>query len=126
MLNYYLQGLYKLGGRSFWIHNTDPMGCLPYLLVSFPEVGAQTDNIGCAEPFNQISQYFNSKLKEAVLHLRKALPSAAITYVDVYSVKYELLSHPDKYGKPNPGPSKHCINECTLNNLYVLHCTCRV
>ena len=85
------------------------MGFLPYMLVSFPDVAAQTDSIGCAEPFNQISQYFNSKLKEAVLQLRKDLPSAAITYVDVYSVKYELLSHPEKYGKPkqkpNSGPS---------------------
>ena len=98
-----------MGGRTFWIHNTNPMGCLPYMLVSFPDVAAQTDSIGCAEPFNQISQYFNSKLKEAVLQLRKDLPSAAITYVDAYSVQYELLSHPEKYGKPkqkpNSGPS---------------------
>ncbi|KAJ9673627.1 hypothetical protein PVL29_023277 [Vitis rotundifolia] len=83
-LSAHVKGLYDLGGRTFWIHNTDPMGCLPYMLVSFPDVA--------------ISQYFNSKLKEAVLQLRKDLPSAAITYVDVYSVKYELLSHPEKYG----------------------------
>ncbi|XP_059629637.1 GDSL esterase/lipase ENOD8-like [Cornus florida] len=77
-----LQDVYKLGGRSFWVQNTDPFGCLPLLLTSFPEAAAQNDNVGCEIPFNQLSQYYNYILKEAVAQLGKDLPLGAITYVE--------------------------------------------
>ena len=60
---------------------------------------AQMDKFGCAKPFNEVAQYFNRKLKEAVLELREELPKAAITYVDVYAVKYNLISNAQKYGE---------------------------
>ncbi|KAL5558407.1 hypothetical protein UlMin_034618 [Ulmus minor] len=82
--------------RSFWIHNTGPIGCLPYILVTFPS--AERDKVGCAKPHNQVAQYFNDMLKQAVVQLRKDFPSAAITYVDVYSAKYSLFVDPHKYG----------------------------
>ena len=87
-----------MGARSFWIHNTGPIGCLPYILANFQS--AQRDSYGCAKPYNDVSQYFNHKLKEAIVQLRKDLPLAAITHVDVYSVKYSLSSKPKEYGKP--------------------------
>ncbi|KAK4274015.1 hypothetical protein QN277_017307 [Acacia crassicarpa] len=95
-----LTSIYKLGARSFWIHNTGPIGCLPYILTNF--LSAERDAFGCAKPYNQVAQYFNSKLKEAAGQLRKDLPNAAITYVDVYSVKYSLFSSPKKYGFEKP------------------------
>ena len=48
-----------------------------------------------------MAQYFNHKLKEVVVLLRKDLPLAAIIYVNIYSVKYSLFSNPRKYGEPN-------------------------
>lgn len=60
---------------------------------------SEVDSVGCANPFNLVAQLFNSKLKEAVVQLRKDLPTTAITYVDVYSVKYELIKHAKKHGK---------------------------
>lgn len=93
-----MQRIYKSGARSFWIHNTGPIGCLPYILANFQ--AAQRDSAGCSKPHNEVAQYFNYKLKEAVAQLRKDFPLAAITYVDVYSVKYSLFSQPKKYGKP--------------------------
>ncbi|POO00124.1 Lipase [Trema orientale] len=84
------------GGRSFWIHNTGPIGCLPYILANFPS--AERDEAGCAKHFNEVAQYFNYVLKQAVVQLRKDFPLAAITYVDVYSVKYSLFTEPHKYG----------------------------
>ncbi|KAF8404089.1 hypothetical protein HHK36_008969 [Tetracentron sinense] len=97
-----VKSIYNLGGRSFWIHNTGPIGCLPYILANFPITSAQMDGAGCATPYNEVAQYFNQKLKEAIVQLRKDLLFAAITYVDVYSAKYSLISQPKKYGLEYP------------------------
>ncbi|ONI30360.1 hypothetical protein PRUPE_1G246600 [Prunus persica] len=90
------------GGRSYWIHNTGPLGCLPYVLDRFLVNPAQIDKYGCADQFNEVAQYFNQRLKEALLHLKKDLPLAAITYVDVYSVKRTLITQTKTYGFGNP------------------------
>lgn len=94
--------IYDHGGRSFWIHNTGPAGCLPYVMDRVLITAGQIDKVGCAAPFNDVAQYFNLKLKEAVVQLRKHLPLAALTYVDVYSAKYDLISHAKKYGFVHP------------------------
>ncbi|XP_062158430.1 GDSL esterase/lipase At3g26430-like [Alnus glutinosa] len=94
--------IYGQGGRSFWIHNTGPVGCLPYILDRFLVAAAQLDEYGCASPFNEVAQYFNRRLKEAVVQLRKELPEAVITYVDVYAVKYTLITQAKKYGFQHP------------------------
>ena len=57
------------------------------------------DKYGCATPYNDVSQYFNQKLKEAVIQLRKEFPLAAITYVDIYAVKYSLIAQAEKLSK---------------------------
>ncbi|MED6132223.1 hypothetical protein PIB30_017076 [Stylosanthes scabra] len=95
-----IRNVYEEGGRSFWIHNTGPLGCLPYVLdgYGYSMRSDQLDNSGCAKPLNKVAQDFNSKLKEAVVQLRKQMPEAAITYVDVYTVKYNLISNAQKYG----------------------------
>ncbi|KAK6277328.1 hypothetical protein POUND7_017651 [Theobroma cacao] len=93
----------NLGARSFWIHNTGPIGYLPYILVNLPSnAAAQMDNAGCAKSHNNVAHYFNQKLKQAVVQLRNNLPLAAITCVDVYSVKYSPFSHPKKHGFEHP------------------------
>jgi len=84
--------------RSFCVHNTGPIGCPPYILVNF--LSAERDAYGCAKPYNEVAQCFNQKLKEAVIQLRKDLPLAAITYVDIYSVKYSLFQQSEEI-KPN-------------------------
>lgn len=90
--------MYHEGGRYFWIHNTGPVGCLPYVMDRIPILASQIDHAGCSSPFNEVAQDFNRGLKKVVDRLRKRLPLAAITYVDVYSVKYALISEPKKYG----------------------------
>ena len=57
------------------------------------------DKTGCGAPFNEVAQYFNLGLKKVVSQLRKKLPLAAITYVDVFSVKYKLISQARKHGE---------------------------
>ncbi|KAJ9166652.1 hypothetical protein P3X46_021766 [Hevea brasiliensis] len=90
-----IENIYDLGARTFWIHNTGPIGCLPYILANFP---AEKDDAGCAKPYNEVAQFFNAKLNESIIQLRKNFPSAAFIYVDVYSVKYSLFSSPKKHG----------------------------
>lgn len=64
-----------------------------------PITAGQVDKYGCAGPFNEVAEYFNGKLKETVQKMRQELPEAAITYVDVYSVKYTLITEGEKFGK---------------------------
>lgn len=97
-----VKGVYALGGRLFWIHNTGPLGCLPYMLVRFLLTADEVDDFGCASPLNEVSQFYNSKLKEAVLQLRENLPLAAITYVDMYSLKHTLITQAKKFGFETP------------------------
>ncbi|QCD99519.1 esterase-like [Vigna unguiculata] len=91
-----IKNIYNLGARSFWIHNTGPIGCLPLILTNFES--AERDMYGCAKAYNEVANSFNQNLKKALAHLRKDLPTAAITYVDIYSVKYSLFRDPKKYG----------------------------
>ncbi|XP_022151766.1 GDSL esterase/lipase At3g26430, partial [Momordica charantia] len=90
--------VHSQGGRFFWIHNTGPVGCLPYVLDRKPVSASEYDKYGCATPFNELAQTFNRGLKEAVVELREDLPDAAITYVDIYSLKYALISEHKKHG----------------------------
>ncbi|KAK9985942.1 hypothetical protein SO802_030893 [Lithocarpus litseifolius] len=86
-----VKNIYNLGARSFWIHNTGPIGCLPLILATFLSAQRDSygcakpynDSYGCAKPYNDVAQYFNHKLKEAIVQLTKDLPLAAITYVDI-------------------------------------------
>jgi hypothetical protein len=90
--------VYSKGGRRFWIHNTAPLGCLPYVLDRFPVPASQIDNHGCAIPRNEIARYYNSELKRRVIELRKELSEAAFTYVDIYSIKLTLITQAKKLG----------------------------
>ncbi|XP_057428034.1 GDSL esterase/lipase ENOD8-like [Lotus japonicus] len=103
--------LYDLGARSFWIHNTGPIGCLPDILTRFPK--AERDRYGCATQYNEVAEYFNQNLKEALAQLRGKLPLAAITYVDIYSPKLDLFRNPEKYGFELP-----LINCCGYGGKY--------
>ncbi|KAK9063477.1 hypothetical protein SSX86_017347 [Deinandra increscens subsp. villosa] len=95
-----IKNVYALGGRSFWIHNTGPVGCLPYILDTL-EI-TKVDKYGCAAPFNEVSKHYNQKLKKAIFQIRKDLPLAAITYVDIYSAKYSLIAQSEKLGFGDP------------------------
>ncbi|XP_008804229.1 GDSL esterase/lipase ACHE-like isoform X1 [Phoenix dactylifera] len=97
-----VKNIYGQGGRFFWIHNTGPFGCLPYVLDRLLLTAAQVDRVGCGAPFNEVAKLFNVKLKKTVNQLRKDLPLAVFTYVDVYSVKYELISQANKHGFEHP------------------------
>ncbi|KAL0351058.1 UNVERIFIED_CONTAM: GDSL esterase/lipase [Sesamum radiatum] len=96
--------LYQHGARAFWIHNTGPIGCLPAAMfyVSKPNKPGFFDKHGCIRSHNAIALEFNRQLKARVNTLRAELPHAALTYVDIYSAKYHLISNTKIYGFRDP------------------------
>lgn len=93
-----LQQLYNEGARFFWIHNIGPIGCLPRTSVRNKPNPEGLDYTVCRKIENEIAQVFNKQLKDIVLELRKKLPNAKYTSVDVYSAKYELIKDAKNQG----------------------------
>ncbi|KAL0381768.1 UNVERIFIED_CONTAM: GDSL esterase/lipase [Sesamum angustifolium] len=88
------QGLYERGARTFWVHNTGPIGCLPVAIakVKDPAPGYLDEN-GCVKSQNDIALLFNKELKDEIVKLRAEVSDAAIVYVDMYAAKYELITN---------------------------------
>ncbi|KAK9090299.1 hypothetical protein Sjap_023476 [Stephania japonica] len=97
-----LEKLYQRGARTFWIHNTGPIGCLPLQQTFFAPKPSLLDLYGCIKSHNDIAMEFNNQLKQRVIQLRSVLSHAALTYVDVYAAKYALISQAQKQGFENP------------------------
>uniref|UniRef100_A0A2N9FU00 Uncharacterized protein n=1 Tax=Fagus sylvatica TaxID=28930 RepID=A0A2N9FU00_FAGSY len=94
-----VQNLYQQGARTFWIHNTGPIGCLPVTLHYYHKpMSGILDEHGCVIAQNDVAKEFNRQLKSGVIKLREQLPDAALTYVDVFAAKYNLISNPKKHG----------------------------
>ncbi|KAK7339455.1 hypothetical protein VNO77_20125 [Canavalia gladiata] len=96
-----VQQLYTEGARIFWIHNTGPIGCLPFNVLSYKSKQGNLDPNGCVKPQNEMAQEFNRQLKEQVFQLRRKFPLAKFTYVDMYKAKYQLVSNAKKLGFVN-------------------------
>ncbi|KAK1359457.1 putative Esterase [Heracleum sosnowskyi] len=91
--------LYYKGARAFWIHNTGPFGCLPIAATNHPnpEPG-YFDEFGCRVDQNDIAIEFNKQLKERVIQLRTELPYAALTHVDMFAAKHQLIKDANNQG----------------------------
>uniref|UniRef100_A0A9I9DP94 GDSL esterase/lipase n=1 Tax=Cucumis melo TaxID=3656 RepID=A0A9I9DP94_CUCME len=128
-----VQQLYKEGARYFWVHNTGPIGCLPYSIL-YNKSPENRDSSGCVKSQNTVSREFNRQLrarlvtkqgtknkkqetenrnvtkralKSQLLKLRKKLPFARIVHVDMYSVKYLLITKAKSQGFVK-NPVKFC------------------
>uniref|UniRef100_A0A7N1A7Y9 GDSL esterase/lipase n=2 Tax=Kalanchoe fedtschenkoi TaxID=63787 RepID=A0A7N1A7Y9_KALFE len=86
-----IEELYKLRARTFWIHNTGPLCCLPYYFIDYPSNPGPFDAVGCIQSHNELAQAFNSQLKHRIILLRSQLRDAVLTYVDLYTAKYTLI-----------------------------------
>jgi len=92
------QQLYKEGARYFWVHNTGPIGCLPYSIL-YNKSPDNRDSNGCVESQNEVSREFNRQLKSRLLKLGKKLPLARIIHIDMYSAKYLLITEAKTQGR---------------------------
>ncbi|KAK6915707.1 GDSL lipase/esterase [Dillenia turbinata] len=92
-----LKTIYNQGGRKFWVHNTGPLGCLPQKLSFVRNISL--DPHGCLLDYNSAAKLFNSGLLHLCQDLRSQLKDATIVYVDIYSIKYDLIANSFKFGK---------------------------
>lgn len=95
-----MQTLYNQGGRKFWMHNTGPLGCLPQKLSLVQLLQKKDlDEHGCISSYNAAARLFNEALIHSCQEMRLEMKDATIVYVDIYSIKYDLISNAAKYGK---------------------------
>ncbi|KMT13568.1 hypothetical protein BVRB_4g083430 [Beta vulgaris subsp. vulgaris] len=94
--------LYDAGARFFWIHNTGPLGCLPQNIAKFGTDQSKLDVLGCVGAHNQAAQLFNLQLHALSKKLQGQYPDANVTYVDIYTIKTNLLSNYSRYGFEQP------------------------
>lgn len=94
-----MQSIYEQGGKNFWVHNTGPLGCLPRSLATYKKHENDYDDYGCIISFNEGSKIFNNKLQLLCEKLRDEIKNITIVYVDVYSIKYDLIANSSTYGK---------------------------
>ncbi|CAL1391824.1 unnamed protein product [Linum trigynum] len=95
------QQLYKEGAKFFWVHNTGPLGCLPYSVIYNSDPN-NLDGNGCVKSRNNAAQEFNRQLERKLSQLKEQLPHSSFTYVDVYSAKYRLISTAENQGFVHP------------------------
>ncbi|KAL2535213.1 GDSL esterase/lipase [Forsythia ovata] len=95
-------GIYQVGGRNFWVHNTGPLGCLPAKLATRNTNGNDFDKYGCIKSLNEAAKAYNMMLNALSEQLRSQMKDATIVYVDIYSIKYNLIANSASYGFENP------------------------
>lgn len=95
-----VQVLYNEGGRKFWVHNTGPLGCLPQKLTLVEN--KVLDGHGCISNYNEAAKIFNAGLLHLCGEMRSELKDATIVYVDIYSIKQDLIVNSIKYGFASP------------------------
>ncbi|XP_042467760.1 GDSL esterase/lipase At1g54790-like [Zingiber officinale] len=97
-----LKKLYEQGARRFWIHNTGPLGCLAQNIAIFGKDPSKQDEHGCLSAHNRAAKQFNIQLHALSKQLRYLFPDANITYVDVFTIKFNLIANFSRYGFEHP------------------------
>ncbi|KAL1802329.1 hypothetical protein ACET3Z_030976 [Daucus carota] len=97
-----IQKLYDEGARTFWIHNTGPLGCLPQNIAKFGTDPSKLDEPGCVATHNQASKLFNLQLHALCTKLRMQYTDATVTFVDIFTIKSNLIANYSKYGFTQP------------------------
>ncbi|KAL8171216.1 hypothetical protein V2J09_023020 [Rumex salicifolius] len=98
---------YGGGARNLWIHNTGPLGFLAQNIAKFGTSKSMLDEIGCAQTHNQAAKAFNQQLHDLCHKLQGQFTDINITYVDVFSIKLDLITNHSKYGKEQRQCSAH-------------------
>ncbi|CAO2208086.1 unnamed protein product [Urochloa humidicola] len=101
-IKYTIETLYSHGARKFWIHGTGALGCLPQKLAIPRDADAVLDSHGCLKTYNAAARRFNAQLAEACGLLRRRMVDAALVFVDMYAIKYDLVANHTAHGIARP------------------------
>ncbi|KAF6145220.1 hypothetical protein GIB67_041415 [Kingdonia uniflora] len=94
--------LYDNGARRFWIHNTGPLGCLAQNIATFGKDPTKLDEIGCVSSHNRAAKLFNLQLRALLKKLQSEFAGGNVIYVDIYSIKSDLISNYTGHGFEQP------------------------
>lgn len=97
-----VKAIYDQGGRKFWIHNTGPLGCLPQKLSMVRATSHDLDSTGCISSYNAAARVFNQELDLLCEQMRSEMKGATIVYVDIYSIKHDMIANSSQYGFLSP------------------------
>ncbi|XP_010255795.1 PREDICTED: GDSL esterase/lipase At1g54790-like [Nelumbo nucifera] len=97
-----IKRLYDQGARRFWIHNTGPLGCLAQNIATFGKDPSKLDELGCVSSHNRAANLFNLQLHALCKKLQSQFPDVNVTYVDIYSIKANLIANYSQYGFQQP------------------------
>ncbi|CAL4976498.1 unnamed protein product [Urochloa decumbens] len=102
-IKYTIETLYSHGARKFWIHGTGALGCLPQkLAIPRDDDAAGLDSHGCLKTYNAAARRFNAQLAAAMGQLRQRMVDAALVFVDMYAIKYDLVANHTAHGIARP------------------------
>ncbi|KAH6806497.1 GDSL-like Lipase/Acylhydrolase superfamily protein [Perilla frutescens var. frutescens] len=96
-----IQDIYHLGGKNFWVHGVGPLGCLPQELAT-RNGSKRLDKYGCISEMNELIKQFNLELDVLCQQMRIEMENSTIVYVDVYSIKYDIITSSSSYGFEHP------------------------
>ena len=71
---------------------------MPQKLALHGQNASELDEHGCFQPLNNAAKTFNAQLRVLCEQLRPQLVNATIVYVDIYSIKYDLIANALNYG----------------------------
>ena len=57
------------------------------------------DPSGCILTHNSVAQLFNEALLHLCQEIKYEMVDATIVYVDIYSIKYDIISNATRYGE---------------------------
>lgn len=97
-----LKRLYDQGARNFWVHNTGPLGCLAQNVAKFGTDPLKLDELGCVSAHNQAARLFNLQLHALCKKLQSSFAGSNVTYVDIFSIKSNLIANYSRYGFEQP------------------------
>lgn len=81
------------------MHNAGPLGCLPPQLGIRKPNATEVDQYGCISILNEGAKVFNSKLDDLCQQLRLEMKDSTIVYVDIYTIKYNLIVNSSSHGE---------------------------
>ncbi|MBA0783260.1 hypothetical protein Gotri_001007 [Gossypium trilobum] len=97
-----IKTLYDQGARNFWVHNTGPLGCLAQNVAKFGTDPSSLDELGCVSKHNQAAKVFNLQLHTLCKKLQGQYADSNFTYVDIYTIKWNLIANYSKFGFEQP------------------------